>query len=153
MLQFDKQETKGRATVTALFDAGTFVEMGAYVRRRGASEAYDAVITGYGSVGGKLAFAFVQDSDRTAGALDEIGADKIQKLYEQAMGVGAPVIGVFDSAGAVVYDGASALAAYGRVMSLVCGLGCHSPDRLRQRKLHRYGLHHHRYVRFHRGRR
>lgn len=119
MLKFDKQETKGRATVTALFDAGTFVEMGAFVRRRGDAQAYDAVITGYGSVGGKLAFAFAQDSDRTAGALDEIGADKIQKLYEQAMGVGAPVIGVFDSAGAVVYDGASALAAYGRVMNLV----------------------------------
>lgn len=119
MLKFDKQETKGRATVTALFDAGTFVEMGAFIRRRGEEQPYDAVITGYGSMGGKLAFAFVQDSDRTAGALDEVGADKIQKLYEQAMRVGAPVIGVFDSAGAVVYDGASALSAYGRVMSLV----------------------------------
>ena len=119
MLKFDKQETKGRATVTALFDAGTFVEMGAFVRRRGEDQPYDAVITGYGSMGGKLAFAFVQDSDRTAGALDNVGADKIQKLYEQAMRVGAPVIGVFDSAGAVVYDGASALSAYGRVMSLV----------------------------------
>ena len=118
MLKFDKQETKGRTTVTALFDAGTFVEMGAFVRRRGEEQPYDAVITGYGSIGGKLAFAFVQDSDRKAGALDEIGADKIQKLYAQALRVGAPVIGVFDSAGAVVYDGASALSAYGRVMAL-----------------------------------
>ena len=118
MLKFDKQETKGRTTVTALFDAGTFVEMGAFVRRRGEDQPYDAVITGYGSVNGKLAFAFVQDSDRKAGALDEIGADKIQKLYAQALRVGAPVIGVFDSAGAVVYDGASALSAYGRVMAL-----------------------------------
>ena len=121
MLKFDKQETLGRTTVTALFDAGTFVEMGAFVRRRGDDQPYDAVITGYGSIGGKLAFAFVQDSDRTAGALDEVGADKIQKLYEQAVRVGAPVIGVFDSAGAVVYDGASALSAYGRVMSLEIG--------------------------------
>lgn len=119
MLKFDKQETKGRTTMIALFDAGTFVEMGAFVRRRGEEQSYDAVITGYGSVNGKLAFAFVQDSDRTAGALDEIGADKIQKLYAQALRVGAPVIGVFDSAGAVVFDGASALSAYGRVMSLV----------------------------------
>lgn len=116
---FEKQETKGRETVTALFDAGTFVEMGAFVRRRGEEQPYDAVITGYGSINGKLAFAFVQDSDRVAGALDEIGADKIQKLYAQALRVGAPVIGVFDSAGAVVFDGASALAAYGRVMTLV----------------------------------
>ena len=119
MLKFDKQETKGRAGIIALFDAGTFVEMGAYIRRRGDNEPYDAVITGYGSVQGKLAFAFVQDSDRKAGALDEIGADKIQKLYEQALCVGAPVIGVFDSAGAVIYDGASALSAYGRVMKCV----------------------------------
>ncbi len=119
MLKFDKQETKGRAAMTALFDAGTFVEMGAFIRRRGEEEPYDAIITGYGSVNGRLAFAFVQDSDRKAGALDELGADKIQKLYEQAVRVGAPVIGVFDSAGAVVYDGASALAAYGRVMTLV----------------------------------
>lgn len=119
MLKFEKQETKGRTAMIALFDAGTFVEMGAFVRRRGENEPYDAVITGYGSVGGKLAFAFVQDSDRKAGALDEIGADKIQKLYEQALRVGAPVIGVFDSAGAVVYDGASALSAYGRIMNCV----------------------------------
>ena len=119
MLKFEKQETKGRNTVTALFDAGTFVEKGAFVRRRGEDQPYDAVITGYGSINGKLAFAFVQDSDRKAGALDEIGANKIQKLYEQALRVGAPVIGVFDSAGAVVYDGASALSAYGRVMAKV----------------------------------
>lgn len=119
MLKFDKQETKGRSAMTALFDAGTFVEMGAFIRRRGEEEPYDAIITGYGSVEGKLAFAFVQDSDRKAGALDEIGAGKIEKLYEQAVRVGAPVIGVFDSAGAVVWDGASALSAYGRVMKCV----------------------------------
>ncbi len=119
MLKFDKQETKGRSAMTALFDAGTFVEMGAFIRRRGEDQPYDAVITGYGSVNGKLAFAFVQDSDRKAGALDEIGADKIEKLYAQAVRVGAPVIGVFDSAGAVVWDGATALSAYGRVMKCV----------------------------------
>ena len=55
MLKFDKQETKGRSAMTALFDAGTFVEMGAFIRRRGEDEPYDAIITGYGSVEGKLA--------------------------------------------------------------------------------------------------
>ncbi len=117
-VEMEKQETKGRAEMVALFDAGTFVEMGAYVRRRG-EEAYDAVLCGYGSIGGKLTFAFVQDSDRTSGALDDIGAAKIERLYEEAIRVGAPVIGVFDSAGAVVADGAAALGAYGRVMSSV----------------------------------
>ena len=103
----------------ALFDAGTFVELGAFIRRRGEDQPYDAVITGYGSVDGKLAFAFVQDSDRTSGALDGTGAEKIEKLYEQALRVGAPVIGVLDSVGAVVYDGSAALSAYGRVMACV----------------------------------
>lgn len=117
----EKQNTKGRERMLSLFDAGTFVEMGAYIRRRGdkENEAYDAVITGYGSVGGKPAFAFVQDSDKNAGALDSVGAEKISRLYEQAVKSGAPVIGVFDGAGAVVYDGASALAAYGKVMKCV----------------------------------
>ena len=117
----EKQNTKGRERMLSLFDAGTFVEMGAYIRRRGDKEnqAYDAVLTGYGSVGGQLAFAFVQDSDKNAGALDSVGAEKIARLYEQAIKSGAPVIGVFDGAGAVVYDGASALAAYGKVMKCV----------------------------------
>ena len=74
-MSFEKQETKGRAEMLALFDAGTFVETGAFVRRKGEDQPYDAVLTGYGSVNGKLAFAFVQDSDRKAGALDEVGAD------------------------------------------------------------------------------
>ena len=119
MLKFERQETKGRADMIALFDAGTFVELGAFIRRRGEDQPYDAVITGYGSVDGKLAFAFVQDSDRTSGALDGTGAEKIEKLYEQALRVGAPVIGVLDSVGAVVYDGSAALSAYGRVMACV----------------------------------
>ncbi len=117
----EKQNTKGRERMLSLFDAGTFVEMGAYIRRRGdkENEAYDAVLTGYGSVNGQLSFAFVQDSDKNAGALDSVGAEKIARLYEQAVKSGAPVIGVFDGAGAVVYDGATALAAYGKVMKCV----------------------------------
>ena len=109
--------TKGLERITSLFDAGTFVEMGAYVRR--SPRAYDAVVCGYGAVGGKLVFAFSQDTDRTGGALDEVGALKIEKLYEQAIRNGAPVVGVFDSTGSVVYDGAPALSAYGRLMACV----------------------------------
>ena len=130
-MSFEKQETKGRAAMLALFDPGTFVETGAFIRRKGEDQPYDAVITGYGSVDGKLAYAFVQDSDRTAGALDEIGADKIEKLYEQALRVGAPVVGVFDSVGAVVYDGAPALTAYGRVMKCVSAASGILPKRSR----------------------
>ncbi len=112
----EKSASLGRDTIVALFDPGTFVEMGAYIRRDGENTPYTAVLCGYGSVEGKLAFAFTQDTDRSSGALDAVGARKIERLYEEAIRVGAPVIAVLDSAGAVVYDGAEALAAYGRVL-------------------------------------
>ncbi len=115
----EKMETKGRTKMLSLFDGGTFVEMGAFLRRTPEEETYDAVICGYGAIQGKLVFAFVQDSDKNHGALDATGATKIEKLYEQAIRSGAPVIGVFDSAGAMVADGVSALSAYGRVMKCV----------------------------------
>ncbi len=115
----DKNQTVGNLKIASLFDAGTFVEIGAYIKRSGDDAAYDGVICGYGSVSGKLCFAFVQDSDRTKGAFDEAGARKIEMLYDMAIKNGAPVVGVFDSAGAVVLDGSAALTAYGRFISCV----------------------------------
>ena len=115
----DKNQTVGTQKIASLFDAGSFVEIGAYIKRSGDSAAYDGVICGYGSVSGKLAFAFVQDSDRTKGAFDEAGARKIEMLYDMAIKNGAPVVGVFDSAGAVVLDGSAALTAYGRFIACV----------------------------------
>lgn len=115
----ERKLTIGNNKIASLFDCGTFVEIGAHLKRNGSDSAYDGIICGYGSVSGKLAFAFIQDSDRTNGALDEIGAKKLSMLYSMAIKNGAPVIGVFDSAGAVVLDGSSALSAYGTFMSCV----------------------------------
>ncbi len=115
----DKNSTIGNQKIASLFDCDTFVEIGAYIKRCGADSAYDGVICGYGSVSGKLAFAFVQDSDRTKGAFDEVGAKKIAMLYDMAIKNGAPVIGVFDSAGAAVLEGSAALSAYGSFMGCV----------------------------------
>ncbi len=103
----------------SIFDAGTFVELGAYTKRVCSDETLAGVVCGYGAVCGKLAFAFVQDSSRTKGVFGEKHAKKITDMYSLAVKNGAPVIGVFDSAGACVYDGAAALAAYGRVMKCV----------------------------------
>ncbi len=103
----------------SIFDAGTFVELGAYTKRPGSQKDFESVVCGYGAVGGALAFAFVQDSGRTKGAFGERHAAKIAAMYSLALKNGAPVIGVFDSAGAVVYDGASALAAYGKWMKII----------------------------------
>lgn len=120
MVQFDEKVYGASKTkLEQIFDIGTFAELGAYTKRLDSQKDFEGVVCGYGSVNGKLAFAFVQDSGRTKGAFGERHAKKICDMYALAIKNGAPVIGVFDSAGAVVYDGASALAAYGKVMKCV----------------------------------
>ena len=117
MVQID-EKTYGlsKARLESIFDPGTFVELGAYLKRPDSQTDFESVVCGYGAVEGKLAFAFLQDSGRTKGAFGERHAKKIAALYALAVKNGAPVIGVFDSAGAVIYDGAVTLAAYGRLM-------------------------------------
>ncbi len=109
---------QSKERLEAIFDVGTFVELNAYSRKKDADD-FSSVVCGYGAVCGKLVFAFSQDSTRKKGAFDEKQAKKITDLYSLALKNGAPVIGVFDSMGAVVYDGASALAAFGKVMKCV----------------------------------
>ena len=117
MVQIDeKAYGLSKARLESIFDSGTFVELGAYTKRADSQDELESVVCGYGAVDGRLAFAFVQDSGRTKGAFGERHAKKIASLYSLAVKNGAPIIGVFDSAGAVVYDGAAALAAYGKLM-------------------------------------
>ncbi len=112
-----KDATAGRARIESLFDAGSFCELGAYRKR--ADGTLTGVICGYGAIGGKLTYAFAQDSDRSKGAFDLLQAEKIELLYSTAIKNGAPVIGIFDSAGAYVTDGASALSAHGKFLAAV----------------------------------
>ncbi len=120
MVQHDeKVYGVSKERIESLFDAGTFVELGAYTKRTQTDDEYESVVCGYGAVGGKLVFAFAQDSGRTKGAFGERHAKKIAGMYDLAIKNGAPVVGMFDSAGAVVYDGAAALAAYGRFMKCI----------------------------------
>lgn len=117
-----------RARITALFDMGTFAETGTYIARSGADDAenngencdpsgvFSSVITGYGAVGGRLVYAFAQDNARMRGAFDSVAAGKIAALIRLAIRNGAPLVGIFDSNGASVYEGARVLAAYGDVM-------------------------------------
>lgn len=113
----EKGATVGSQKIAALFDSGTFVETGAFMKR--ASGDMTGVVCGYGAIGGKLVYAFAQDSDRKKGAFDALQAEKIAMLYSMAMKNGAPVVGMFDSAGAVVCDGASAMSAYGKLLKVV----------------------------------
>lgn len=113
----EKDVTIGMQKLTGLFDSGSFVEVGAYLKKE--SGDLTGVVCGYGAVNGKLVYAFAQDCDREKGAFDRAQAKKIGVLYEMAMKNGAPVIGIFDSIGAYVADGSSALDAYGKVLSCV----------------------------------
>lgn len=118
--------TDATARLLSLFDADTFVELGAYTKRSfhevkaGAKdEEFEGVICGYGAVAGQPVFAFAQDSARMKGALDATHAKKICSLYELAIKNGAPVVGIFDCAGADIFEGVAALAGYGKIMQAV----------------------------------
>ena len=113
----EKDVTIGVQKIIGLFDSGSFVEVGAYLKKEHGDLA--GAVCGYGAINGKLAYAFAQDSDREKGAFDSAQAKKIGMLYEMAMKNGAPVIGIFDSIGAYVADGSSALDAYGKLLSCV----------------------------------
>ena len=128
LLQDEKPGNGGalnaRERLTALFDEGTFTEIGAFAVRRRDSEETPAsdpegVLTGYGSVDGCLVYAFSQDFGRTKGAVSDATADKIERIYRLAVENGCPVVGCFDSAGADLVTGVRALAAYGRIMKAV----------------------------------
>ncbi len=118
--------TEARALLQSLYDANTFVELGAFTKRKFCEyqglehdEEFEGVICGYGAVDGRLVYAFAQDGSRMKGALDENHAKKICALYDLAIKNGAPVVGIFDCAGADIFEGAAALAAYGRIMKAV----------------------------------
>ena len=111
-----------RKRMELLFDAGTFVEVGAYVRRKtteldiDSNEDFEPVVTGYGAVDGTLVYAFSQDYSRLSGALGEAHAKMIADIYDMALRSEAPIVGVFDSAGAKILEGVDALAGYGKIM-------------------------------------
>lgn len=112
-----------RDRINEIFDKGTFSEYGAYVRRRssefdaGKTDEFEGVICGWGAVNGRLVYCFAQDYTRTKGALSEAHAKKIKDIYKLALENGAPIIGIFDSAGALLPEGTRALAGYSTIMN------------------------------------
>ncbi len=113
--------------VKLLFDDATFVELGAYLKRRATAldcqgdrnSEFEGVVTGYGAIDGRLVFAFIQDESRMKGAISAAHAEKICRLYDMAMKNGAPVVGIFASAGAKVLEGVEVLSGYGKIMNCV----------------------------------
>jgi propionyl-CoA carboxylase beta chain len=120
------QHAKGKLTarerLELLLDEGTFEEWDMFVEHRctdfGMAQQKipgDGVVTGYGMINGRLVFVFSQDFTVFGGALSEAHAEKICKVMDQAMKVGAPVIGLNDSGGARIQEGVASLGGYAEV--------------------------------------
>lgn len=103
--------------VTALFDEGSFIELDCFVSARGKDTAADGVVTGYGTVDGRLVFAYAQDPTVIGGCVGEMHAKKICRVFDMASKMGAPVVGMLDSNGARLEEGAAAQAAVGEIMA------------------------------------
>ena len=124
--RIDAQHAKGKLTarerIELLLDDGTFEEWDMFVEHRCTDFGMEAnkipgdgVVTGYGMINGRLVFVFSQDFTVFGGALSETHAEKICKVMDQAMKVGAPVIGLNDSGGARIQEGVASLGGYADV--------------------------------------
>jgi propionyl-CoA carboxylase beta chain len=124
--RIEAQHKKGKLTarerLELLLDEGTFEEWDMFVEHRchdfGMQDNRppgDGVVIGYGTINGRLVFVFSQDFTVFGGALSEAHAEKICKLMDQAMKVGAPVIGLNDSGGARIQEGVASLGGYAEV--------------------------------------
>ncbi len=118
-VQHKKGKLTARERITLLLDEGSFEEIGKFVMHRckdfGLDKEYylgDGVITGYGTVNGRLVYVFAQDFTVFGGALSESHAEKICKIMDLAMKNGAPIIGLNDSGGARIQEGVTSLAGY-----------------------------------------
>lgn len=119
---YDKQHSKGKLTarerILLLFDKGSFEEIDAFAPPAGvtfgksSSDFGDGVITGYGTINGKLVYAFSQDFNVLGGSLGSVHAAKIVKIQDMALKTGSPVVGLIDSGGARIQEGVSSLAGY-----------------------------------------
>ncbi|MBR9979371.1 MAG: methylmalonyl-CoA carboxyltransferase [Bacteroidetes bacterium] len=117
--QHDKGKFTARERLEILLDRGSFEEVDAFVKHRSTDFGLDkqhipgdGVVTGSGTIDGRLVFVFSQDFTVFGGSLSETHAEKICKIMDMAMKVGAPVIGLNDSGGARIQEGVVSLGGY-----------------------------------------
>ena len=120
-------QLSARDRIMGLFDEYSFVEIGAMVHARNTDfnmaeqeTPADGVLTGYGTIDGKLAYVYSQDASVMGGSVGEMHAKKIVRMYDMALKMGAPVIGLIDCAGMRLQEATDALNDY--------GFGNHSSD-------------------------
>lgn len=114
--------SKASERINSLLDANSFVEIGGSMTARATdfnlepkNTPADGVVTGYGVIDDKLVYVYAQDAAVMGGSIGEIHAKKICALYDLAMKVGAPVIGLIDCAGLRLQEGTDALNAFGEI--------------------------------------
>ncbi len=117
--QHQKKKLTARERIDYLLDEGSFEEIGILVTHRTTDfdmdkEVYygDGVVTGYGTIQGRLIYIFAQDFTVFGGALSETHAEKICKVMDMAVKMGAPIIGLNDSGGARIQEGVRSLGGY-----------------------------------------
>jgi propionyl-CoA carboxylase beta chain len=117
--QHEKKKLTARERVNYLMDEGSFEEIGALVTHRttdfGMQDQIfygDGVVTGYGTINGRLVYVYAQDFTVFGGALSETHAEKICKIMDMAVKMGAPIIGLNDSGGARIQEGVRSLGGY-----------------------------------------
>lgn len=120
--QHKKKKLTARERLHFLLDEGSFEEIGMLVKHRSKNFGLDkqqflgdGVVTGYGTVNGRLVYVFAQDFTVLGGSLAEAHAEKICRIMDLAMKNGAPVIGLNDSGGARIQEGVVSLAAYANI--------------------------------------
>ena len=120
--QHEKGKLTARERLDVLFDPDSFEEYDMFVEHRSTDFGMadnkipgDGVVTGWGTINGRRAFVFSQDFTVFGGSLSEAHAEKICKIMDQAIKVGAPVIGLNDSGGARIQEGVASLAGYAEV--------------------------------------
>ncbi len=124
--RIESQHLKGKYTarerIAMLLDEGSFEEFDMFMEHRSTNFGMDkskflgdGVVTGYGTIEGRLVYVFAQDFTVFGGSLSETMAQKICKVMDQAMKMGAPLIGINDSGGARIQEGINALAGYAEI--------------------------------------
>src|SRR5579862_5471116 len=117
--QHDSGRNTARERLDILLDPGSFRELDAFVKHRSHDFGMeknrplgDSVVTGWGTINGRLVYVFSQDFTVVGGTLSEVAAEKIVKVMDMAMKNGAPLIGLNDSGGARIQEGVVSLGGY-----------------------------------------
>ena len=128
--KINKQHKQGKLTarerIEVLLDPDSFEEYGVYVEHRcidfGMEEkkfSGDGVITGSGTINGRLVFVYAQDFTVIGGSLGQAQAQKIERIINMALKAKVPVIGMLDSGGARIQEGVDALGGYGKIFQRI----------------------------------